>query len=108
MNYEIQITRRAKDDMRDIYSYIAYHLLEPAIAIKQYSRIKSSILNLEQMPERYSLYPDEPWHSKGLRKFAVDNYIIFYVVDVASSAVVIIRVLYGGRDLNAHLGEGTN
>lgn len=103
MSYEIQITERAKEDMRAIYSYIAYQLLEPRIAIKQYARIKSGILSLAQMPERNALYPEEPWHSQGLRKLVVDNYLVFYFIDLKSEVVVIIRVMYGGRNLNVHL-----
>lgn len=105
MSYDVQIAEQAKTDMRAIYSHIAYQLLEPAIAKKQYARIKAGILSLEEMPERYSLCPDEPWHSRGLRRLVVDNYLAFYLVDTESKTVTVIRVMYGGQDINAQLGE---
>ena len=103
MSYEIQISHHAKDDLRSIYSYIAVQLKEPQIAAKQYGRIKSAILTLGEMPERHPLYTDEPWQSRGLRKFMVDNYLVFYLIDKVAHAVVIVRVMYGGRDIQSQL-----
>ena len=103
MSYDVQITSSAKADLNTIYGYLAYQLLVPQIASKQYNRIKSAILGLSALPERFALYPDEPWHSRGLRKLVVDNYLVFYRVDNENNTVVVIRIMYGGRDIDRQL-----
>lgn len=37
----------------------------------------------------------------------VDNYLVFYIPDGAVQAVTVIRVMYGGRDMDAQLNQST-
>ena len=103
MNYSVQITSRAETDLREIYENIAYELLSPPTAARQLQRLEEEILSLDQMPNRYPAYPDEPWHSRGLRVMSVDNYLVFYIPDAAAQTVTIIRVMYGSRDIGSQL-----
>ena len=103
MNYSVQITSRAETDLREIYEYIAYELLSPPTAARQLQRLEEEILSLDQMPNRYPAYPDEPWHSRGLLVMSVDNYLVFYMPDAAAQTVTIIRVMYGRRDIASQL-----
>ena len=73
MSWKIEYTKQARQDLRDVYEYIAYSLLSPETAAKQSDRIMKAIRSLEEMPMRCSLYGDEPWHSQGLRFVPVDN-----------------------------------
>ena len=52
------------------------------------------------MPESFRLYEKEPWKSRGLRFFSVDNYIVFYIVDNEKKEVNVLRVLYGRMDFS--------
>ncbi len=61
------------------------------------------ILSLDNMPERHRLYEREPWKSRGLRVLPIDNYVIFYISDAATMIVTIIRIMYGGRDVENQL-----
>lgn len=105
MKYAIEYTDSAMQDIRNIYGYISETLLEPEIASNQAQRIMKEIRSLEEMPMRYRLYDDEPWHSKGLRFFPVDNYLVFYLPDEETGTVKIIRVMYGGRDIKNQLDQ---
>lgn len=107
MSYSIFYTAGAKRDLRDIYSYIAKQLLVPDTAAGQTQRIMKEIRSLEEMPMRYRLYEDEPWHSQGLRFFPVDNYLVFYLPDESTNTVRIVRIMYGGRDIRRQLEEIT-
>ena len=107
MRYQIVYTAGAKRDLRGIYSYIAEELLVPDTAAGQVQRIMKEIRSLEEMPMRYRLYDDEPWHSLGLRFFPVDNYLVFYLPDDNTNAVRIVRIMYGGRDIRRQLDETT-
>ena len=105
MSYKVKMTSQAKKDMSSIYRYIALQLKEPQIAAKQYKRIKSEIQKLNEMPERHAYYPDEPWHSYGVRKFIVDNYIGLYLIDSKAKMVIVMRVMYAGRDICTQLRD---
>jgi toxin ParE1/3/4 len=59
------------------------------------------------MPERFRAYEREPWHSRGLRIMPVDNYCVLYIPDIEKAIVTIIRVMYGGRDIEAQLKKYT-
>lgn len=105
MIYEVVYSAEARQDLRDIYEYIAHELLVPEIASGQAGRIMKAVRSLEQMPMRYTRYEEEPWHSRGLRFLPVDNYLIFYLPDEATNVVNIIRIMYGGRDVKRQLDE---
>ncbi len=107
MRYKIFYTAGAKRDLRNIYSYIADDLLVPDTAGGQVQRIMKEIRSLEEMPMRYRLYDDEPWHDLGLRFFPVDNYLVFYLPDKSTNTVRVIRIMYGGRDIRRQLEKIT-
>lgn len=105
MSFKVTYTAGARKDLRNIYEYIAYDLLVPETAAGQTQRIMKEIRSLEDMPLRYRLYDDEPWHSQGLRFFPVDNYLVFYLPDETKNTVYIVRIIYGGRDIRKQLEE---
>lgn len=61
--------------------YIAFELQSPLNASKQLSRLEKQILNLEQFPEGFARYKNEPWKSRGLRVLPVDNYLIMFMIN---------------------------
>ncbi|MDE6406939.1 MAG: type II toxin-antitoxin system RelE/ParE family toxin [Lachnospiraceae bacterium] len=89
----------ALDDIRKIYSYIAFELQVPETAQKQVARIRKEIRTLDFMPLRHPLVDWEPWKSIQMHSFPVDNYVVYYTVDSEKSSVVIIRIFYSGRDV---------
>ncbi|MCL2811805.1 MAG: type II toxin-antitoxin system RelE/ParE family toxin [Clostridia bacterium] len=103
MMYRVQLAEEAKRDLRDIYEYIAFSLLEPEIAMNIKQRIVDELKSLRQMPCRYPIYQEEPWKSRELRRINIGNYCGFFLV--AQKSVQVIRVLYGGRDSSSILGE---
>lgn len=103
MIYEIEMTEAAKKDLQSIFEYIAFELQELENAKNQMRRLESRILSLDTMPERYKSYDKEPWHSQGFRILPVDNFVIFYIPNVNTKIVTIIRILYSGRDIEKQL-----
>ena len=77
MSYEVTLTPEAKHDLREIY--------------------------LDEMPERFRVYDREPWRSRNLRVMPVDNYLVFYIPDHQVKTVTVLRIMYGGRDIDAQL-----
>ncbi len=103
MKYEVRLTHSAEEDLKNIYSYIAYEIGSPEAAAAQLSRLEKNICELDEMTERFRLYEKEPWHSRGMRIMPVDNYLVFYITDTELNIVNIVRVMYGGRDIDAQL-----
>ena len=97
----------ARQDLRDIYEYIAFTLLAPDAARNISERIMETVGSLESMPKRNPLYKDEPWHSQGVRFVPVRNYLVFYTVNDETDTVSIARIMYGGRDISRQLEETT-
>ena len=105
MNWHVQYTESAESDLDDIYNYIAFELLEPGVSEKQVNRIMYTADSLDFMPLRHRLCDYEPWRSMGWRCVPVDNYIIFYFPDETNNVVSIMRIMYGGRDLETQLSD---
>ena len=99
MNYTVNISRQAQYDMRTIFEYIAFTLMEPKIAEKQFARIEKAINSLDKMPERFRLYEKESWRNRNLRVMPVDNFLTFYTVDNLSYIVTVVRIMYGARNI---------
>ncbi len=68
--------RRLESDFMNIW---LLELLVPDTASRQSDRIMKAVRTLDNMPERYKVYEEEPWKSQNLRYFPVDNYLVFYL-----------------------------
>ncbi len=105
MNYEIKLTPKAKHDLRGIFEYIAFHLQSVQNAANQLDRLEQGIASLARMPERFRAYEKEPWRSRNLRIMPVDRYLVFYIPDKEKKDITVLRVMYGGRDIDRQLKE---
>lgn len=89
--------------MKEIFKYIAVDLQSYQTAVDLLECLKKAIVSLEQMPERYRLYDNPKWHERNLRVMPVKSYLVFYIPDHKSESVTVIRVMYGGRDIDKQL-----
>ena len=103
MKWKVKYSAEAKQDLEGIYDYISTVLREPQIARGQVERILSSVNKLDSMPLRYRLCDYKKWSEQGVRFLTVDNYIVFYLPDEADKSVSVVRIMYGGRDINSIL-----
>lgn len=97
--YSVIYSPKATEDLKEIYSYIAFTLLAPDTAKSQVDRIRKKIRSLDFIPSRNPLVDWEPWKSMGMHKVPIDNFVIFYTVDESPPAVTVIRIVYGRRDI---------
>lgn len=105
MIFDVKYTSRALNDLDSIYEYISNELHEPVIAASMVNLIRAEIRKLNEMPMRFKLYDDEPWHSQGIRCFNVKKYMIFYLTDEKNKTVTIISIMYGGMNIQEQLNE---
>ncbi len=100
-SYSVVYSPQAKDDLKEIYSYIAFTLLVPDTAEGQVGRIRKEIRSLDFMPFRNPVVDWEPWKSMEMHKLPVDNFVVFYTVDKSAMTVTIILIVYGGRYISS-------
>lgn len=99
MSFKVIYTQRASKDLFNIFRYIAEELKVPETAKKSILKIMEQV-SLSEMPHRNPLYDKEPWKSRGLRKLIVDNFIAFYITNEKLNQVVILAIIYGGRNID--------
>lgn len=97
--FRVEYSQEAVDDLREIYAYIAFELMVPDTARNQVKRIREKIRSLDFMPEKYVTVDWEPWKSRNVHKVPVDNFVIFYEIENSKSVVTVLRIFYGGQDI---------
>ena len=83
--YAVSIGEQAEAQLTELFRYIKDTLQAPKAAGDMFTN-------------RYSLTEEEPWHSMGIRRITVKNYLVYYLVDDAARAVDVTAIIYGGRD----------
>lgn len=106
MTYQIIYSPESLDDLRAIYSYIAFEKFAPQNAEGQVNRIRKSIRSLDLFPEGHTTVEWEPWASMGMRFLPVDNFSVYYLVDNDEGKVSIVRIFYSRRDVEHIIQTG--
>lgn len=97
-SYEIIMTPDATTDIVELRDYIADVLLVPETALNYIRSIREAISKLEYMAASIMPLPDEPWHSRGIRRINVKNFYIYYRIDDKSKRVYILNIIYNKRN----------
>lgn len=103
--YTVRITQPAQQQLREIADYIRFTLQAPNTAIKMLDMLAEKILSLDQFPNRVPLTEEEPWHSQGVHKLPVKNFLVYFWVDEETEQVHVIGVIYGRRDQRHQLSN---
>ena len=96
--YEVKITEPAQRQLQEIVRYIAEDLQEKRTAVRILDTLEKEILSLSTLPNRVALTEEEPWHSAGIRKMLVKNYLVYFWVNEERKQVQVTAVVYGRRD----------
>ena len=102
MKYLVHLSEKSEQDIRDIYEYIAYTLLAPMNAETVFNRITNAVLSLEELPERHKIYKTGR-NGEEIRFLVSGNHNSYYWVDHSTSQVNVVRILYGGMDIDTEL-----
>ena len=99
IKYEVIITERAKQELKEIYEYISKSLMEENTADKLIDKIEKELLQLEDIPEGFSVI--EKYRKKDFeyRRLPINNYVAIYRIDKEKREVYIIRIVYGVFDI---------
>ena len=96
--YAVKITEPARRQLQEIIRYIAEDLQEKRTAIRMLDTLEKELLSLSRLPNQVALTEEEPWHSAGIRKLSVKNYLVYFWVDEDQKQVQITAVVFGQRD----------
>ena len=103
--YTVKLTRQAEEQLREIVDYIRFTLQAPNTASKMLDALAEEIYSLDQFPYRAPLTEEEPWHSQGVHRIAVKNFLIYFWVDEAQKNVQVPGIIYGRRDQRHQLSS---
>jgi len=92
MAWQVLITDSALGDLRAIVEFIAQD--DPQAAERMGNRLVARALDLATMPERHALHDV----TRGIRKFPVLPFLVFYHCDHASETVSILHFWHGARE----------
>lgn len=92
MQYRIEITNLAEEDLENIGDYIAYELKNPTAAVNTVNGIRKQMNSLANFPERNELDEDEVLAELGVCKDYYRNYKIYYIID--KDTIYIVRILH--------------
>lgn len=90
--YLIHITQFAENQLRDIKNYIAGDLHAPEHANHFLDVLEKNIATLSLFPQRIVLVDEEPWHSEGIHKMVIKNFIVYFWIDEANMIVQVTAV----------------
>lgn len=96
--YVVNITKYAEEQLREIVHYIANELKAPDSALHMLELLENEINTLSQFPQRIVLVDEEPWHSEGIHKMVIKNFIAYFWIDESKMIVHVTGIVYAKRD----------
>lgn len=100
-NYSYRFTSKAEQDLDEILHYITYTLCSPLSAKNLAKKIFEHIDSVRMFPESGPVVENEFLTAAiTVRKIIVDNYIVYYTVSNSDKTIIIIRIVYGKRNLD--------
>lgn len=103
--YLVKITEQAHGQIQEIIHYIAYELKSRDAALHLLDELEDAIASLSQFPQRVPLTDEEPWHSNGIHRLPVKNFLVYFWIDEENSKVQITAVVYAKRDQTRQLSQ---
>lgn len=101
--YTIKITSQAQEQLREILHYIAFELEAPDAAVQMLDKLQKDIASLSYFPNRIALTEEEPWHSMGIHRMPVKNYLVYFWINEAEKKVQVTAILFNRRNQNEQL-----
>lgn len=103
MNYRVQITSAARQDLRLIAKAISEDCGLPQTAKRYIYELKEVIDGLSLMPQRCRVYDVSRDAGKTIRISSYKKYSIFFFLKEEDCLVIVFAILYSGMNLPAAL-----
>lgn len=96
--YTVKITSQAEEQIQEIIYYINHELKAPNAALHLLDTLENSFASLTHFPHRVALIDEEPWHTNGIHRLPVENFLIYFWIDEDNLKVQITAIIYAKRD----------
>lgn len=87
INYTVKLSAKAAKDLEMISKTI--RRTKPVA----FAELEKHILGLENMPEKYPFYEEDPWIKRGIRYMKCGTFGVFFGMNKETKKVFVIRVL---------------
>lgn len=96
--YTVKITSQAEDQIQEIMHYIFHELKATDAALHLLDSLENSFASLIHFPQRIALIGEEPYHTNGIHRLPVKNFLVYFWIDENALTVHITAVIYAKRD----------
>ena len=98
MDYKIQITPAAQNDIGETVDYLVTKLKNPMAAARLLNQIRLCYQEIQKYPGMYAQCSDSRLREKGYRKAVIDNFVLIYHPLETEHTIFVMGFFYGGRD----------
>ena len=103
--YNVKITSQAEEQIQEIVYYISHELKAPDAALQLLDALEDAFSSLTHFPQRVVLVEEEPWHTNGIHRLPVKNFLIYFWIDEDNMKVQITAIIYGKREQLRQLSQ---
>ncbi|MCR5008772.1 MAG: type II toxin-antitoxin system RelE/ParE family toxin [Oribacterium sp.] len=103
--YDYDFTETAEADIDETLSYIEDDLSNPDAAAAFADSLEDKLDEICRNPKAGRPVENPFLKRDDVRRFLVENYIAYYIIDDEKARIVILRVVYGKRDQNRILKD---
>lgn len=98
--FTYQLMHRAEMDLEDIVSYISIELSNSQAATAFVDKLLISIEEIKRFPESGVCVDNEFVQNRAVRKKLIGNYIMYYLPDLKTKTIYVLRIVYGRRNID--------
>ena len=100
MEFKYKLTAAAQTALDNIISYIAVNLSISKAATDFANKLQKAVDDVRCFPESGSLVINDFLPTEGVGKKIIGNYIMYYFPDNTSETILILRIVYGRRNVD--------
>ena len=105
MAYNYSFTREAEKDFDEILHYMNDTLENPNAASAFMKKMEKAISEIRHFPKCGSLVENEFITLKDIRKIPISNYLLYYRINETDECIIVLRIIYGRRNMNTILSD---
>ena len=103
MDYRVEITPSAEQDLDAILTYLQEELTSPLAAEDFLEKVEACCGRLVEQPALYERCGNERLASRGYRRAVINHYVMIYRIEEEAKTVYVLRFFYGPRDYEKYL-----
>ncbi len=103
--FAYKLTDKAVADLDEIAAYISVQLGNPQAASALLNALQAVIQETCFFPESGAPVVNDFLSYRTIRKKLISSYVMYYYPDMTAETILILRVLYGRRDLDKLLRD---